>query len=128
MNVALKVLETRKVHLCAFTEIDLCDLTVERRALTLLAQSRVGFLEEVDFAVLLRHNYVVSKRGLSMGLEQHDVSKRNLDAKSLGNVEECPGREECVVERCEFVISGWYCFCEPVSGEVWKLDQSRCHV
>src|SRR6266851_8009200 len=128
MNVALKVLETRKVHLCAFTEIDLCDLTVERRALTLLAQSRVGFLQEIDLTVLLGHNYVVSERGLSMGLEQHDVSKRNLDAKSLGNVEECPGREECIVESRELVISRRYGLRETVSGNVWKLDQSRCHV
>src|SRR5260370_41161152 len=119
MNVALKVLETRKVHLCAFTEIDLCDLTVERRALTLLAQSRVGFLEEVDFAVLLGHNYVVSERGLSMGLEEDDVSKRNLDAKSLGHVEECPGREECIVESRELVISKRYGFRETDSCNFW---------
>src|SRR5712692_4560602 len=128
MNVTLKVLKTGEIHLCAFTEIDFRNLTVERRTLTLLAQSRVGFLEEVDFAVLLGHNYVVSERGLSMGLEQHDVSKRNLNAQTLGHVEECPGREECIVESRELVISRRYCFSETVSGNVWRLDQSRCHV
>ncbi len=50
-----------------------------------------------------------------MGFEQDDVSKRDLDAKSLGDVEECPGREECVVESCEFVISRRYCFRETIS-------------
>src|SRR2546430_8408040 len=96
--------------------------------LTLLTQSRIGLLQEVDFAVLFGHDYVVSKRGLSTGFQQNDVPKRNLDAQPLRNVEKCARGEECVVESCELVVSGGYCLREPVSGEVWKLDQGRFHV
>src|SRR6267143_2211924 len=122
MNVTLKVLKTGKVHLCSFAEIDLGDLAVERWTLPVLTQSRVCFLQKVDFAVLFGYNYVVSERGLSMGPEQDDVSKRNLDAQSLGNVEKRARGEECVVEGCKLVISRGDCFCEPVSGEIRKLD------
>ena len=59
-----------------------------------------------------------------MGLEQYDIAKRNLDAQSLGNVEEGAGCEECVIESCELVVSRRYSLREPVPSEVWKLDES----
>src|SRR5205807_3454607 len=81
-----------------------------------------------DLAVLLSHNYVVSERGLSSGREEHDVPERNLDAQPLGNVEKGSRCEECVIESCKLVVARRDCFCEPVSGEVWKLDQGRFQV